>query len=859
MIKMRKHIYIPLMLFLLLGFGRLSGQNSVSDLYLNAATNDFATIQNTMNQYFATADKGQGSGFKQWKRWEYLAEHRLTSDGKVANWAARNWEEYQNYEQTHAAADTNRQPLVPNGQWYNLGPFGFVWGNGWNGGVGRLNCITFHPYDQNTFWVGAPAGGLWRTSDGGASWTPLTDGMPSIGVSGIAVDYTNTNVMYILSGDGDGGHTQSIGVLKTVDGGNTWQSTGLTYDIISSVRGYKLLMHPSNPQILFVAATDGIHKTTDGGISWTTVKTGSFQDIEFKPGDPTIIYATYSTLFYRSTDTGNTWTQITSGVPNTATRMAIGVTPAASDYVYLMTGPVPSSGSFKGFYLSTNSGVDFSTRSTTPNILGYASNGSDNKQQTTYDLAVAVSRTNNNNVIIGGINTWSSANWGVSWTITSMWDNSGGIGYTHADIHGLEINPLNNWLYCVSDGGVFRSTDFGSNWTDITAGIANTQFYRIAGIESNANLITGGAQDNGSDKWTGGSTMLHMLGADGMDCMVDYTDANILYNTTQYGDLEKSTNGGASFSAKQPAGSSGNWITPFIMDPTNHLIIYGGYSSVYKSINGGDSWTNMGASGGNAMAIGTSNNLRVYAASGSTLYMSANGGSSWANVSSGLPGIGITFLAVDPTNSYSVFVTYGGYTAGQKVYHSTDAGSTWTNISGTLPNIPTNCIAFENTGGVPANAIYIGTDIGIFYRDDNHIDWIPFRNGLPVVPVFDLEINKTSGVLTAGTFGRGLWRSQLYSTCAWGWALTIYNDPSNPNYTGYQFYEGSDNVNSSRIITGGLGTNVTYKGGNYVKLTTGFHAKEHNLFQAKLGPCNTGAPGVNALLKVQGTYVRKNN
>ena len=856
---MRKYIYIPLVIFLLLGFGRLSGQTSVSDLYLNAATSDFATIQNTMNQYFATAGKGQGSGFKQWKRWEYLAERRLTPDGKVANWAARNWEEYQNYQLTHPDADTNRQPMVPNGHWYNLGPFGFVWGNGWNGGVGRLNCITFHPTDPNTFWVGAPAGGLWRTSDGGASWTPLTDGMPSIGVSGIAIDYTNTNIMYILSGDGDGGHTQSIGVLKSVDGGDTWQSTGLTYAITSSVRGYKLLMHPTNPQILFVAANDGIHKTTDGGTSWTTVKFGGFQDIEFRPDYAAIMYASSGTQFYTSANTGDSWTQTTTGVPVNASRMAIGVTPAAPTYVYLMTGPVPSAGSYTGFYLSVNSGASFATRSTTPNILGYASNGSDDKQQTNYDLAIAVSRTSNGNVIIGGINTWSSGNWGSTWAITSMWDNSGGIGYTHADIHGLEINPLNNWLYCVSDGGVFRSTDFGSNWTDITAGIANTQFYRIAGIESNVNLITGGAQDNGSDKWTGGSTMLHMLGADGMDCMIDPTNSNILYNTIQYGDLEKSINGGASFTYIQPSGSSGPWVTPLIMDPTNHNIIYGGYTNVYKSTNGGGSWTNMGASGVNGMAIGTNNPNRVYAAAGSTLYTSANGGSNWATAGGGLPGITITFLAVDPNNANSVFVTYGGYTSGQKVFHSYDAGSTWANISGTLPNIPVDCIAFENTAGAPANALYIGTDIGVFYRDDNHTDWIPFRNGLPVVPVFDIEINKTSGVLTAGTFGRGLWRSQLYSTCAWGWALDIYNDPSNPNYTGYQFYEASDNIFSSRTITGGLGTDVTYKANSYLKLTTGFHAKEHNLFQAKLGPCNTGAPVANMLIKVRGTYVRKNN
>ncbi len=859
---MRKHIYITLMAFLILASGSLSGQKIVvSDLYLNAGTDDFATIQNRMNQYFEGKSTGQGSGFKQWKRWEYLAERRLTSDGKVANWGVRNWDEYQTYLESHPEADNSEPGDSPNGYWSNLGPYGYVWGNGWNGGTGRLNCITFHPTLANTFWVGAPAGGLWKTINGGTSWTPLTDGMPSIGVSGIAVDYTNTNVLYILTGDGDGGHTQSIGVLKSTDGGDTWLSTGLVWSISSSgVRGYKLLMHPTSHNTLFTVSTVGIHKTTDGGASWTLEKSGSFRDIEFKPGDPAIVYATgNSTEFWRSTDTGGTWTEITSGVPTTASRMAIGVSPDTPGAVYLLTGPSTVAGTYKGTFLSTNSGVSFLTRSTTPNILGYSSVGNDADDQTTYDLAIAVSRTNYADVMSGGINAWTSANWGTSWTISSMWNNSGGIGYTHADIHGLEINPLNNYVYCVSDGGVYRSTNFGNTWTDLTAGIANTQFYRIAGYESNTSLITGGTQDNGSDKWTGGTTMEHMLGADGMDCMIDHTNSSILYNMIQYGSLQKSTNGGTSFSDIQPVGSSGSWVTPIIMSPGSSTTIYGGYSDVYKSTNGGSTWTNMGSNGTGAMAMGTSNTSRIYASNGATINRSDDAAVTWVNVSAGLPGYTITFIAVDPSNSLNVFVTLGGYTPGQKVYESIDGGATWVNISGSLPNIPVNCIAYENTSGAPSDALYIGNDVGVFYRDDNHTDWIPFRNGLPTVPVFDIEINELSGVLTVGTFGRGLWRSALFSTCAANLLLNVSNDPSNPNYTGYQFYEASNSVESSRIITGGIGTDVQYKSDNYVKLTTGFHARQHNLFQAKLGPCNTGAPAPNNFIKVPGRFVKKNN
>jgi len=859
---MKKYFWITLALPLMMLFLNASGQTSVNDMWLNPPTDDFATIQKNVNNYFEGRDKGRGSGYIQWKRWEFLASNRLTADGKITNWGARNFEEYNRYT-AELANQSGDQTETTFGYWASLGPTSYTNLDGWNPGIGRINCITFHPTLSGTFWIGAPAGGLWKTTNSGSSWTPLTDGMPSIGVSGIAIDYTNTNVIYILTGDGDAGDTKSIGVLKSVNGGETWMPTGWSWAVTDNVRGYKLIMHPTDHNTLFVVcraddaiANAGIYKSTNGGTSWTQVKSGlTVQDIEFKPGDPTIMYASGGTQFLKSTDSGDTWTRILTGVPTTANRMAIGVTPANSSYVYILAGPSTATGVFVGEYLSTNSGTSFTLKCNTPNLLGYETDGQDNKNQSWYDLATAVSRTDATKVIIGGINTWASSNSGVNWNMTSMWDTRvSGYGYTHADIHGLDINPLNNYLYCVSDGGVHVSSNFGTTWTDITPGIAITEWYRISGIDSNPNLIIGGTQDNGSNKWSGGTNMEHLQGADGGDCMVDFTNSNILY-CTYNGALMKSTNGGTSFGYIGP--TYDNLLTPFIMNPNDHLTIYGGYNNVYKSTNGGSSWVNKGISGSSAMAIGTSNSQRVYAASGTSIWMSADGGDTWSSVGTNLPNYSITGIAVDPANSFSVFVTLGGYNAGQKVYHSTDAGTNWTNISGTLPNIPTNCIAFANTSGSPANSIYIGTDIGVFYRDDNHTDWIPFRNGLPTVPVFDLEINETSSVITAGTFGRGLWRSELYSSCPVWYYLTTSNDPSNPNSTGYQFYEASDSVTSSRVITGGIGTNVVYKSGNYVRLTTGFQAKQNNFFQAKLGPCSTGAPAANTFRKVTGTFEKK--
>ena len=403
-----------MLVFSILIAGYLMGQQDPSDLWLNPETDDFATIQQNVEAYFANTDTEQrGTGYKQWKRWEYMQADRLTDDGKIQNYAARNFDEYQAY----TAANSSRGVTTTYGYWSSLGPDYFVDGNGWNGGIGRVNCIAFHPTNSSIFWVGCPSGGLWKTTNGGTDWTPLTDGMPRIGVSGIAVHPTNANIMYILTGDGDAADVYSIGVLKTTNGGETWYSTGLTWTITNYVRGYKILIHPTNPAILFVVTNVGIYKTTNSGSSWTLKHSSSpysYHDIEFKPNALTTMYACAGTEFYRSTNTGDSWTKITSGVPTNASRMAIGVTPNNNNYVYLFAGPSYTSGTFVGMYRSYDSGVNFYLKSNTPNVLGYSSTGSDDADQTWYDHAVAISRTDVADIMGGGINCWYSTDFGSS-------------------------------------------------------------------------------------------------------------------------------------------------------------------------------------------------------------------------------------------------------------------------------------------------------------------------------------------------------------------------------------------------------------------------------------------------------------
>jgi len=838
---MKKPIIKLFIIIAALGIGIVFAQDSPYEIWQNPETDNFSQIRQQAELYFSDKDKGRGSGYKQWKRWEYMNESRLTPDGKITNHAYLNWLSYQEYLDKNPKYKKPDPTDVTNGSWIFLAPTSYTLGAGWNGGIGRINCIAFHPTDQYTIFIGAPSGGLWKTSDHGGTWINLADGLPSIGVSGIVIHPQNPNIIYILTGDGDGGDTHSIGVLKSYNGGLTWHSTGLSWDVLDFVRGYKLRMHPTNSEILFAATSEGIFKTTDGGFSWTNTIAGHFFDIEFNPGNSFIMYTSQASSFFRSTDTGDTWTQITNGVPTNATRTEIGVTPVSPSYVYLLCGPATGFGSFVGVYRSYDNGLYFSLRANTPNLLGYEILGTDEKHQTTYDLAIAVSRTDESLLMTGGVNTWISGNAGLIWFITSWWretDNS--IGYTHADIHALEINPLNDVLYCGSDGGIFFSVDFGNNWIDITSGISNTQFYRIADYDPNPALIIGGTQDNGTNKWTGGSSFLHILGADGMDCMIHPGNPDIMYYTSQNGALVLSLTGGFTFTDITPFGLIGDWVTPIIMDQTNPSIIYGGYNDVAKSIDGGQTWDIKGADGRSALAMGISNPNRIYAAFENTIWRSDNGADTWNDISAGLSGYNITFIAVNPNNSMNVFITLADFVSGEKVYESSNGGTFWNNITGSLPNIKINCIIYENTNGNPDDAIYIGTDIGVFYRNNSLSDWIPFSNWLPTVPVFDLEINESSGVITAGTYGRGLWRSQTYTSCASHFSLAGNGPP------GYSYFQASEYIHSTRVYNQGTGQESYYKAGAQIKLNPGFQVSSGSKFKAWIGPCGGGIPEENS-------------
>ena len=772
---------------------------------VNQQNPNFFEIQKSFNDYWKDKPIEKGKGYKQFKRWEWYWEQRVGKDGQFPA-SDVNWKEWAKY----SASQKNSNPVqTMSGNWTFKGPNTSAGGYS---GLGRINCIAFHPSLANTFWVGTPAGGLWKTIDGGNTWTTNTDNFPVLGISDIAIDYSNPNTMYIATGDGDaaislsngGGDTKSIGVLKSTDGGATWNTTGLNWNVTSAKLIRRLVMSPIYPQELIAATSDGIWRTLDGGVNWTQVQPGYFMDAEYKPNNSDTVYAsTYdpsggNAEIYRSTDYGTTWSSVAtlSGV----VRINLAVTPNSPDLVDALCATSSDYG-LAGLWYSANSGASFTqylTGTCSNNMLNSDYLGAGCGGQGSYDLAYAINPTDVNEIWLGGVNTWRTTDGGTNWNLNNVWSTNQTTAFpvVHADKHFIAFHPLTNDVYECNDGGIYVTSDGGATWTDLTDGMGISQIYRIGTSATIANDVICGLQDNGSKELDGG-LWDDRTGGDGMECIIDYTDANIQYGTYVEGQISKTTDGWATDNViVQNNGTAGTvdepgaWVTPYIMHPTNNNTLLVGKSQVYQTTNGGSTWSQLGTISGASgniisMAYAPSNTQVIYIATADQIYKTTNGGGTWTLINTSTERI--TYITVDPLDPQGIFFTKSGYTAGDKVWYSPDGGTTWSNYSGTLPNIPVNCIVYEDGSN---DGLYIGTDVGVYYTDGSMSDWVLFSTGLPNVVVNELEISYNNNKLWAATFGRGLWNSDLFGTFTGlndnlisSNQINVFPNPTNGNIT----------------------------------------------------------------------------
>lgn len=610
-------------------------------------------------------------------------------------------------------------------------------------GNGRVNSIKVDPNNSAIFYACTPAGQLWKSTNSGSSWSVISDGIPATGVTDVAIDPTNSNILYALTGDADQAiyHPSSRGLYKSTNGGTTWATTGINYTS-NGVLLTSILIHPTNTNIIIVGGTNGIRRSTNGGTTFTQVNTSSIRELVFNPQNPSTVFAGSKTgaVLLRSYDAGATWTQLTNGVPasTAAVRFSIDVSPADTNYVYLMA--TNSSSNMQGFYRSTDAGDTFTQMSSTsPNIPS---------GQGWYNLAVAADPTTANTVYAAGLYVHRSLDGGMTFSNISI---------PHVDVHDLQFNGTD--LLAASDGGVYKRT--GTSWTNLSSNLAIAQPYSIGLSTSNANIIISGHQDNGTNLTTNGTTWKAISGGDGMVAFISRTNNNNMYMTYQNGVLRRSTNGGTSTSTvfRVP---NGYWVTPYIQDPQADSVLYAGGFNVYKSTNNGTTWDSI-SNFGTALQIRwmdvcRTDNKIIYFTTSNAVYKTTDGGINWTNITGTVPTTTHLCIHIDVNNPNAVYVTLAS-SNGNSVYYTNNGGTSWTNISAGLPNSPANTIVTQvGLSGVA----YCGTDLGVYYRDPSvSTSWQPFYAGLPTVPVRDLEIHYATGKIRAGTFGRSIWESPL--------------------------------------------------------------------------------------------------
>ncbi len=737
----------------------------------------FVEKQSAFKSYYQGKDMSLLKGWKPFKRWEYFYQRRILAGEDVEAVRQRTLNYF--LQQSNNAVASNSKTTSSGGNWTFIGPTQLPT-NG--GGAGRVNFVEFNAAGEPI--VGAPAGGLWKRT--GTTWATNTDQLSYLGFSDLQINPLNNAQMYAATGDADALDAPCIGVLKSIDGGANWASTGLT----TVARIYKLMAFPNDFNKLIAATSSGVFITTNGGISWAqsvtqNVATLTAYDIEFKPNNPSTIYMVSANNYWVSTDGGVNFLNvgITAGLPTTGnSRRAIAVTPANPELVYLLCARDAAAGyGFHSFWRSTDGGGTFTKTldgiTGTLNLLGWSSTGNDISAggQGWYDLAIAAHPTDPNIVYTGGVNVWRTLDGGSTWAINGHWTGSGA-PYVHADIHSLDFKS-NGDLYVGSDGGIFVNTNAASNpiWQDLSNGLEIAQMYRLGVSQTNDGLVLTGWQDNGTSlRNSSNSNWRRVMGGDGFESAIDPTNTNIMLAEIYYGAINKSTNGGTNFStmttsngAAGTVNEQGPWLTNFNIAKSNTSVYYIAKTNVYRSSSSGSSgsWapsTGISASGQiGALAVAPTNENVVYASKAGSMYVAIDG-STFSLRSNGLPGATITYITVG-ANPNTAFATVNG-SAGAKVYKTVDAGNNWTNISGNLPNITPVCIVVDELQ--PHNQLYVGHTNGIYYKNDTLAQWVPFDNLMPNTEVSELEIMYSANKIKASTYGRGAWESDLFTNGA---------------------------------------------------------------------------------------------
>lgn len=718
-------------------------------------------------------------------RMRWFRQGRLGADGEIPP-DARN-RAFKQVEEHIRQGILRAQPttLTSGDEWSQVGPSPlYDQGHTFSG---RITAIAVDPTNGSTAYIGAAQGGVWKTTDHGATWTPLTDAQPSLAVGAVAIDPSSPNVVYAGTGEANNSCDSyfGAGILKSTDGGSTWTVVGATSFARSSVS--RIIVHPTDSNILWASDTggaggfvcyaqappvqSGVWKSIDGGTTWTRVLNGNVHDLVIDPTNANTLYAGVDQDgIWKSTDGGSTWTRLATGLPASSTigRVAVAINPNVPSTLYAIFSNRTNGTQVGGTYRTNNGGTTWTLLTTKPsgscqywNFKDACTYTGSSSGQCWYDLVIGVAP--DGGVWIGGTGVWRSGNAGSTWTAVCPLN-------VHPDQHALAFKGTDVWLG--NDGGVFTTADNGASWTSRNSGLAITQFYPGGALHpTDAEVAIGGAQDNGSLLFSGSLAWNLLLTGDGAANAFDFTaPETVRYVSFQYLTIAKTIDGGASWfyavNGITDAGTTrANFIAPFVMCPHDSQILVAGSNKVWRTTDGAGNWSldspdPLGARITSLAFAASTGDCGTYFAGDQvgSVFRTTSAGADWSNIASGLPGLAVNDIAVDPSNAAVVIVGLSGFGSGH-VWRSTNAldpTPIWTAIDAGIPDVPVNAVLIDPTA---SNVLYLGTDVGIFRSTDGGTSWQVFMGGHPNVAVFDLVANANTGTILSFTHGRSVFKN----------------------------------------------------------------------------------------------------